>query len=93
MRIRVIREEGEGLARVSVLWAGGHGRTAGCFPLGPGWASGCVKLLIPLSGVVDKGKPLIPGAPWRHPWPQRYGREGRGREVPTQARVLSPNSP
>jgi hypothetical protein len=38
---------------------------------------------------IDKGKPLIPGALGWHPWPWRYRREGRGREVPMQVRVLS----
>ena len=38
---------------------------------------------------VDKGQPPIPGAPGRHTCPRSYGREGRGREVTTQARVLS----
>ena len=67
-----LRDVGEGgwgespwLARVPVLWAGRHRRTAGPFPLGPGWASGCVKPLTPLGGGggVDKGQSAIPGAP------------------------------
>jgi hypothetical protein len=34
---------------------------------------------------MDKGQPPIPGALGQHSYPRRYGREGRGREVPTQA--------
>jgi hypothetical protein len=37
-------------ARVSVLWDGGQGRTAGCFPCSPRWASSWVKPLTPHSG-------------------------------------------
>ena len=43
-----------------MLWAGGHGRTAGHFPLGPG---GAAKPLTLLGGEVDKGKPPKPGVP------------------------------
>jgi hypothetical protein len=73
--------------RVPVLWAGRCGRTARRFSLSPRWASSCVD---PTQQGVDKGQPLIPGAPGQHSWPQRYRREGRGRDVPMQARVLSP---
>ena len=59
-------EEGEGeslsLARVPVLWAGGHGRTAGHFPQGPRWSSGYVKPLTPHGREVDKGQPPVPGS-------------------------------
>jgi prepilin-type processing-associated H-X9-DG protein len=50
------REEGESpcLAKVPVLWADGHGRTAGSFPLGPRWAS---KSLTPHSGGWTRGSP------------------------------------
>ena len=33
--------------RDPVLWVGGHGRTAGCFSCGLGWAPDCVKSLTP----------------------------------------------
>ena len=39
--------------------------------------------------VVDKWQPPIPGTLGRQPQPQSYRREGRGREVPMQARVFS----
>ena len=53
------------LARVPpVLWAGGHGRAARHFPLGPGWAS---KPLTPLDGGWTRGSPQNQGAPGRHP--------------------------
>jgi hypothetical protein len=44
--------EGESprLARVPVLWAGGLRRTAGRFPRGSKWASGCMKPLTPHGG-------------------------------------------
>jgi hypothetical protein len=32
------------------------------FPHSPGWASGCVKPLMPHGRVVDKGQPQIPGS-------------------------------
>jgi hypothetical protein len=43
------RWEGESphLTRTTRLWAGRRRRAAGHFPLGPGWASGCVKPLNP----------------------------------------------
>lgn len=55
------------------------------FPLGPRWVSGCVKLLTPLNGEgrLNKGQTPIPGSLGRYPRPQKYGREGRGRELPT----------
>ena len=42
--------------RVLVLWVGGCGRTAACFPGSPRWVSGCVKSWNPSSewGGVDK---------------------------------------
>jgi hypothetical protein len=48
-------------ARVPVLWAGRYGRTVRHFPLGLGWASGCVKPLDPTRGGggergMDKGQ-------------------------------------
>jgi hypothetical protein len=51
---------------------------------------GRTKATDPTRWRVDKGQPPLPGALGRHLWPQGYRREGRGREVPTQARVLSP---
>jgi hypothetical protein len=65
---RGVLEEGGGRecpgpARVPpVLWAGRCRRTVRRFPLGPGWASGCVKPLDPTRQGVDKGQLLIPGA-------------------------------
>jgi hypothetical protein len=69
-------------------------------------ASGCVKPLTPLSrGGGHKGQPPYHVLSLRHPTlelrteqgiqgdilgPRDMGREGRGREVPMQARVLSP---
>ena len=54
-------EESQRSARDPVLWAGGRGRTAGCFP---GWAYGCVKPLTPHSGMVgvDKEQPPVSGS-------------------------------
>jgi hypothetical protein len=50
-------------ARVPVLCAGRHSRHAGCYPRGPGWASGCVRPLIPQGRqVVDKGQPQVSGS-------------------------------
>jgi hypothetical protein len=43
------------LARVLVLWVGGHEKTAGQFPRGPRWASGCVKPLTPHGGGWTRG--------------------------------------
>jgi hypothetical protein len=49
-------------ARVLMLWAGRHRRTAQArFLLGPRWVSGCVKPLTP-PWVVDKGQPQVPGS-------------------------------
>jgi hypothetical protein len=49
------REDSPCLARVPpMLWAGGHGRAARCFPLSPGWAS---KPLTPL----DRGLGVYKG--------------------------------
>ena len=59
-----------------MLWAGGWGRTARHFPLGPGWASGCVKPLTPLGGGVDKGQPLVLGSQS----PASHSGYGRGAE-------------
>jgi hypothetical protein len=42
--------------RVLVVWAGGLGKTAACFPRGPRWVSGCVKPLTPAGWVVNKGQ-------------------------------------
>ena len=63
------REEGENphLARVPVLWAGGWGRTARRFPLGPGWASGCVKPLTPLGVGWTRGSPWYQVLSLQHP--------------------------
>jgi hypothetical protein len=62
-----------------MLWAGRCRKAAKRFPLGPGWAS---KPLTPL----DKGQ----SSTWATPLsPRGYGKEGLGREVPTQARVCA----
>jgi hypothetical protein len=76
-----------------VLWAGRCGRTARCFPLGPRWASGCVKPLTSHSGDQGRGQGAVPDT--RGPWggtlgPEVMGESAEGREVPTQVRVLSP---
>lgn len=56
LRVWEKRGEGEspGPAKVPACWAGGHGRTAGHFPLSPGWAFGCVK---PHGGEWTRGSP------------------------------------
>jgi hypothetical protein len=70
------------------LWAGGLGRAAGYFPLGPEWVS---KTLRPLDRVGEWSRgshwPGGGGGDILPPWD--YGREGWGREVPTQARFFS----
>ena len=48
-------------SRVLVLWVGGRGRTAGHFPHGPGWASGCVRPLTPHGGGGRGGQGTAPG--------------------------------
>ena len=80
--------ESPGMARVPVLWAGGLRRIVRHFPLGPRWTSGCVK------------PPTLHGRGWTRGSPRYQGsqgdtlspghrEQGRRREVPTQARVLS----
>ena len=49
-------------ARVSVLWDGGQGRTAGCFPCSPRWASSWVKPLTPYGGRDGGGQGAVPGS-------------------------------
>ena len=70
-----------------MLWSGGHGRAARHFPLSPGWAS---KPLTPLSrGGVGQGAAPDTRGPGETLWVPEIQEEGRGREVPTQVRVLS----
>jgi hypothetical protein len=71
-----------------MLWAGRHGRAARHFPLGLGWAS---KPLTSLDGGGGGGQSAVPDTrgPGVTSSAPGYRREGRGREVPMQARVLS----
>jgi hypothetical protein len=68
------------LVRVPVLWAGGCGRTARCFPRGPGWAFGCVKPLTPHGRGWTRSSPCtrfsvsnIPHWIWQNSWEQNRG--------------------
>ena len=54
-------------ARVPVLWAGGHGRTAERFSHSPGWASGCVRPLTPQGGWWTRGSPRYQVLSLQHP--------------------------
>jgi hypothetical protein len=96
-----IGEEGGGETRVPVLWEGGCGRTVGRFPLSPGWASGVWSHWPHMVGG-EQEKATVPGsqslashAGYSRGAENRIGpqgnthEEGRKREVPTQARVLS----
>jgi hypothetical protein len=85
-------EESPYLARALVLWAGRCRRTARCFPLGPGWASGCVKPQTPHSGGWGWKRvtpPRTRGLRVTLSAPEIQGEGGR-RKVPMQVRILSP---
>jgi hypothetical protein len=66
-----------------MLWTGGPGRAARCFPLSPGWAS---KSLTHSSGggqkAAQNGSPRATSCS-----PSVMGKRDKGREVPTPARV------
>ena len=67
-------EDSPCLARVPpMLWAGGHGRAARCFPLGPGWAS---------------GQPPIPGDPGDTLGPGDTGERAEGERFPHRQESL-----
>jgi hypothetical protein len=86
----------------SCALGGRCGRTAERFPRSSEWASGCVKPLIPHSGGMGKGQPPYQVLSLHHPTldtaeelrkhtlAPEIPEEGRGREVPMQARVFSP---
>ena len=94
-----VEEEGGGRgphpARVPVLWAGRCWRTAGHFPPGPRQGVDKVQPLVlgfqsPASHAgYGRGAENRKEAPGQHQAPEIW-EEGRGREVPTQVRVLSP---
>ena len=85
-----MRRDGESpcLARVPVLWACGREITAGCFPLSPGWASGCVKPLDPTCWGVDKGQPPISGARGNTLSPGVTGERAEGERFPRRQESL-----
>ena len=84
-----------------VLWAGGCGMTARCFPHGPGWASGCVKPLTPHGGWWTRGSPRYQVLSLQHltldsteerrtaqgPWSGHVERGGKGKRGGLERRV------
>ena len=71
--------ESPSLARVPVLWAGGRGRTARHFPLGPGWAS---KPLTSHGGGWTRGNPQDQGPQGNTLGPGNMGERAEGERFP-----------
>ena len=72
-----------------MLWADRHGGSVGHFPLGPRWASGCVKPLTTYSGGWTRGSSWYQGPQGDTVMALDIPENSRVKEAPTLARVLS----